>query len=90
MASATTGAPSSPPRRSTATRAMGEPDRVRTVQKRDRFAYVPHVGQAVCEGRFSLQRAQVTRVGALAFHCERRLRVLERDILRLGTATVLP
>jgi hypothetical protein len=48
------------------------------------------VGQAVCEGRFSLQRAQVTRVGALAFHCERRLRVLDRDILRLGTANVLP
>ena len=51
---------------------------------------MPQLGQAVCAGRFSLQRAQVTRVGALAFHCERRLRVLDRDILRLGTGTVHP
>ncbi|SKT90505.1 Uncharacterised protein [Mycobacteroides abscessus subsp. abscessus] len=27
---------------------------------------------------------------AVAFHCERRLRVFERDILRLGTAMVAP
>lgn len=54
------------------------------------MAYVPHVGQAVCAGRFSLHRAQVTRVGSEAFHCERRWRVLERDVLRLGTGTVLP
>jgi hypothetical protein len=26
----------------------------------------------------------------VAFHCERRLRVFERDILRLGTAMVGP
>ena len=32
--------------------------------------------------------AQVTRVGATAFHCERRWRVLLRDIFRFGTATV--
>jgi len=32
--------------------------------------------------------AQVTVVTATAFHCERRLRVLLRDILRLGTATI--
>lgn len=44
----------------------------------------------MCAGRFSLQRAQVTSVGALAFHWERRLRVLDRDILRLGTGTVVP
>jgi hypothetical protein len=33
--------------------------------------------------------AQVTRVGATAFHCDRRWRVLLRDIFRFGTATVL-
>ena len=42
------------------------------------MAYVPHVGHAVWARRFSLQRAQVTSVGAVVFHCERRLRVLER------------
>jgi hypothetical protein len=29
-----------------------------------------------------------TRSGGVAFHCERRLRVFERDIFLLGTATV--
>jgi hypothetical protein len=33
--------------------------------------------------------AQVTRLGATAFRCERRCRVLLRDIFRFGTATVL-
>jgi len=33
--------------------------------------------------------AQVTRDGATAFHCERRWRVLLRDIFRFGTATVI-
>jgi len=33
--------------------------------------------------------AQVTSEGATAFHCERRCRVLLRDIFRFGTATVL-
>ena len=33
--------------------------------------------------------AQVTRVGATAFHWDRRWRVLLRDIFRFGTATVL-
>src|SRR5580698_8023476 len=28
----------------------------------------------------------LTRVGAVAFHCARRMRVLARDILRFGTA----
>jgi len=32
--------------------------------------------------------AQVTSDGATAFHCERRWRVLLRDIFRFGTATV--
>jgi hypothetical protein len=30
---------------------------------------------------------QVTRVGALVFHCERRARVFEREVFRFGTAT---
>jgi hypothetical protein len=29
-------------------------------------------------------------VAATAFHCDRRMRVLARDIFRFGTATVLP
>ena len=33
--------------------------------------------------------AQVARVGATAFHCDRRWRVLLRDIFRFGTATVI-
>jgi hypothetical protein len=33
--------------------------------------------------------AQVTRLGATAFHCDRRWRVLLRDIFRFGTAMVL-
>ena len=33
--------------------------------------------------------AHVTRVGATAFHCERRWRVLLRDIFRFGTAMVV-
>lgn len=44
----------------------------------------------MCASFFSLQRAQVTMVAAVVFHCERRLRVLEREVFRLGTATVLP
>jgi hypothetical protein len=32
--------------------------------------------------------AQVTSCGATAFHCERRWRVLLRDIFRFGTATI--
>ena len=31
---------------------------------------------------------QVTRVGTEAFHCERRERVLLRDIFLFGTATI--
>lgn len=35
----------------------------------------------------SRQRGQLTSVGREAFHCERRVRVLLRDIFRFGTAT---
>jgi hypothetical protein len=33
--------------------------------------------------------AQEARLGATAFHCDRRWRVLLRDIFRFGTATVI-
>ena len=54
------------------------------------MAYVPQVGQAVCASFFSRQLVQVTIAAALVFHCERRLRVLEREVFRFGTATVHP
>jgi hypothetical protein len=54
------------------------------------LAYVPQVGHAVWATCFSLQRAQATRVGVAAFHCERRCRVFEREVFRLGTGTVFP
>ena len=41
----------------------------------------------MCASLGSRQRAQDTSVGAAAFHWERRCRVLERDVFRLGTAT---
>ena len=48
---------------------------------------MPQVGQAAC-GSFGLWHCgQATSVGADVFHCERRERVLLRDIRRLGTAT---
>jgi hypothetical protein len=52
-----------------------------------RRRYVPHVGQATCGSLGSWHCGQLTSVGAADFHCERRERVLLRDILRLGTAT---
>jgi hypothetical protein len=52
-----------------------------------RRRYVPHVGHATCGSLGSWHCGQLTNVGALVFHCERRERVLLRDILRLGTAT---
>jgi hypothetical protein len=44
----------------------------------------------VCGGFFARQArfSQATRVGAAAFHCARRERVFDRDIRRLGTATI--
>jgi hypothetical protein len=54
-------------------------------------AYCPQFEHAVCGGTISPQArfGQRTSVGADAFHCERRDRVLLRDILRFGTATVV-
>jgi hypothetical protein len=51
-----------------------------------RLLYVPHVGHAVCGSLGSRHCGQVTRAGAVAFHWDRRDRVLLRDIRRLGTA----
>ena len=54
-------------------------------------SYCPQFEQAVCgslgwpQARFG----QVTSVGALVFQCDRRERVLLREVLRLGTATVI-
>jgi hypothetical protein len=45
------------------------------------------VGHAACGSFWLWHCGQLTSVGADAFHCERRERVLLRDILRLGTAT---
>lgn len=36
------------------------------------------------------QRGHAVSVVAVAFHCARRERVLERDIFRFGTATSVP
>ncbi|MDT4975174.1 MAG: hypothetical protein QOG98_932, partial [Pseudonocardiales bacterium] len=49
----------------------------------------PQFEQAVCGSFISPQArfGQITRVGAVVFHCERRARVLLRDIFRFGTAT---
>src|ERR1700749_3027728 len=52
-----------------------------------RRRYRPTVGHATCGSLGSWHCGQLTSVGALVFHCERRERVLLRDILRLGTAT---
>lgn len=51
---------------------------------------MPQVPQAVWGRCFSRQAglAQVTNVGTVAFHWERRCRVLLRDIFLLGTATI--
>jgi hypothetical protein len=54
-------------------------------------SYCPQLLHAVC-GNFISPHARFghgTRVGALVFHCERRARVLLRDIFRFGTATSL-
>src|SRR6185436_1519516 len=62
----------------------------RTWRRSARAPYWPHCGQARC-GRCLAPHAglaQFTRDGATAFHCERRWRVLLRDIFRFGTATV--
>src|SRR5690606_7675171 len=56
-----------------------------------RAPYCPHSPHARC-GRCLAPHAglaQATSEGATAFHCERRWRVLLRDIFRFGTATVI-
>ncbi len=50
---------------------------------------MPQLGQATCGSLGARQRSQVASVGAVAFQFARRARVLLRDILRLGTATVV-
>ena len=52
--------------------------------------YVPQVGHATCGSLGSRHRSHVTTVGLLAFQLARRERVLEREVLRLGTATMVP
>jgi hypothetical protein len=51
---------------------------------------VPQVGQATCGSLGSRQRSHVTTVGRVAFQFARRERVLEREVFRFGTATVMP
>src|SRR4051794_17098801 len=61
-----------------------------TWRRSARAPYWPHSAQARC-GRCLAPHAgllQVTSEGATAFHCERRWRVLLRDIFRFGTATM--
>jgi hypothetical protein len=52
-------------------------------------AYWPQLEQAVCGSTISphARFGQRTNVGAEVFHCDRRDRVLLRDIFRFGTAT---
>ncbi len=64
--------------------------RQRTGRRLLRAPYCPQEGQARC-GRCLAPHAglaQVASAGTVAFHCERRWRVLLRDIFRFGTATV--
>src|SRR3954453_18037137 len=61
-----------------------------TWRRSARAPYWPHSAHARC-GRCLAPHAgllQVTSEGATAFHCERRWRVLLRDIFRFGTATM--
>ena len=50
---------------------------------------MPQVGHAMCGSFICLHRLHVANDGRAAFHCERRARVLLRDIFLFGTATVL-
>jgi hypothetical protein len=54
-------------------------------------AYWPQLLHAVCGSTISphARFGQRTSVGALVFHCDRRARVLLRDIFRFGTATMI-
>ena len=55
------------------------------------LSYVPQTLQTVCGsfGRRQARFSQMTSVGADVFQCDRRDRVLLRDIRRFGTATDL-
>ena len=56
-----------------------------------RPSYCPQFGQAMCGG-FGWRQARFEHgasVGAVAFHCERRERVFDRDMRRFGTATTI-
>jgi hypothetical protein len=55
-----------------------------------RLLYVPQVGHATCGNLGSRHRSHVTTVGRVAFQFARRERVFEREVLRFGTATVVP
>ena len=50
--------------------------------------YIPQAGQAACGNFGALQFGHVTVAIGVVFHCERRERVLLRDIFLLGTATI--
>ena len=49
--------------------------------------YVPQTEQAECGSFGDLHCGHAAVTTTVAFHCDRRDRVLLRDILRLGTAT---
>jgi hypothetical protein len=50
--------------------------------------YVPQTAQTAWGSFGERHCGQATVATGVAFHCDRRERVLLRDILRLGTATV--
>jgi hypothetical protein len=52
--------------------------------------YVPQTLHAACGSFGDLHCGQATVATAVAFHWARRDRVLLRDILRFGTATITP
>src|SRR3954451_1512584 len=73
-------------------RRQSSPRRAASADQTERTwrpAYWPQFGQAWCGG-FSWPQARFGHGesdGADAFHCDRRERVLARDIFRFGTAT---
>lgn len=50
--------------------------------------YIPHAGQATWGRVAALQFGQLMVATGVVFQAERRVRVLERDIFLLGTATM--
>ncbi len=51
---------------------------------------MPHVGQAVCCNFGCWHCGHAASAAAVVFHWLRRERVLERDIFRFGTGTIVP